>query len=242
MYLQLTSTDIIGIFTGLATSGAAIATYLTVREIKKQRESSYLPDLCIDTFSARIYGQISTKDIIASKFKSINNFTGEENDSELPNVLLNFKIQNVGLGAAKNICFLWEFDFIGASDIVKNVNGYDGQLADYNIKYGEIELGWHELSSVAPRVNSNLSIPRIVWLLYLYYFALQYSIKNKNGISYFSDEFDSLPKPKLKLTYTDIQNKKYMKTFIFSFTIVGAQKPEGDSLAMLLIEAKELNG
>src|SRR5580693_9238506 len=117
--MPFTTADIIGIFTGVATSGAAIATFLTVWEIKKQRESSYLPEIYIDTFTVRVYGGISTDKILSSKFKQVNNFDNEfQKIEEQVSKFIKVKLQNVGLGAAKKVKFKWDFEYEAANKYI----------------------------------------------------------------------------------------------------------------------------
>jgi len=240
MCCNITITDYIGIFTGLATFGAAIATFLTVREIKRQRESSYFPEICIDTFTVRVYGEITTKNILSSKFKRINNFSDEFQKEEEPIIkYITIKLQNGGLGAAKKIKFSWDFNYTKATEIVRKLPHYDNGFADFNISHGELEE--KELSIIAPLDSLPIGMPRIVWVHYLYYFSLQYLTDNKSYPKYFGDTFNELPKPELTISYTDIQNKSFTKKFIFSFSIsVVTDKITPENITIIMIEVKEI--
>ncbi|SUX44721.1 hypothetical protein [Chryseobacterium indoltheticum] len=91
-------TLVITIISCLATIAAAIIYYYTLREIKKQRQSSYRPELFIETTSFFI------------KVKKVNNKIQdliwsnlEQKEDSISNDTFNLQCHNLGLGAAKNI-------------------------------------------------------------------------------------------------------------------------------------------
>jgi hypothetical protein len=239
VHFNITTSDIIGLFSGVATSGAAIATFLTVREIKKQRESSYLPDLCIDPFTLKVYGQISTKDILSFEFSEVDTKNGTVNDENKRRNIA-FKIKNIGLGVAKKINFAWEFDCDKFVEIIKKIDGYDSTLPNsFAIRCGKALLTVDEdMSSMSPLHAASMKIPFIIWAHYLFYFCLQYETKNNYFPDYSAGVLSKLPKPKLTITFADIQNKIHKKEIFFLFNIMGDKATNGDKSDAILIEVK----
>jgi hypothetical protein len=94
----------IALITGAGACLSAIATFLTVRQIARQREASYQPELvlCGIDFSA-MSGQ-DNRDVLPTRWLS---------DTAGPSPLVqkeaSIPVRNVGLGAAKSIILTWSF-------------------------------------------------------------------------------------------------------------------------------------
>lgn len=84
---------------------SATATFLTVRQIAKQREASYHPELVF----SRTYFEAISDSIRASSLPTrwVNKQARAESVPPLED--LSISLRNVGLGAAKNVTILWSF-------------------------------------------------------------------------------------------------------------------------------------
>lgn len=217
--------DIATLITGFATIALALLTQSMVKEIKKQRESSYFPDLFIDTFSFRAYGNFNPSDVGLPKFKELDLLGEKEINDNPPNKYIFINILNVGLGAAKDIKYSWNFDFNAALVEIKKSPKYDVGFSNFIIEKPDInEL---PLAIISPSSERSITMPYVIWSHYLYYL----SIIQSNGIVH----FDNLPKPILKIKYADMQNMKFNKSFIFSFVAL-----YGDDKSSFTVHAKEI--
>lgn len=106
----------VGLFTAVgafAAFASAFATFRTVREIAKQREASYRPELVIPRTLIKGNGSVkrSLPDNWVSASESSNQFTSAP--------WFAIPLHNIGLGAARNIIVNWSFPL---NEMVKEVN------------------------------------------------------------------------------------------------------------------------
>jgi hypothetical protein len=106
------------ILTLLAALGActtAITTYFLVRETKKQRESSYKPEIIIERKNYHLYwGKFLNRNMPAIWYESkINKLKSKETKEKLSKYnkqYFQLNIYNIGLGTAREINFYWNYD------------------------------------------------------------------------------------------------------------------------------------
>ncbi|AWX46181.1 hypothetical protein HME9304_03213 [Flagellimonas maritima] len=227
---------IIAIISALATVVAAIIYYLTLEELKKQRENTARPHLFIDKTYFNVQGVRKGDYLIPIKWTTekmtsvILEFTNEINIAKFF-----LKCYNIGFGTATNVSveFYYDIDlFISKiSELEKEVKESDRiKIEKNNVlisfsteneempprKFGlTIENNLkHYVTYVLP-VNIknepvNLRLPsHYLELLNVYVFYFM-SIENKEDLDY------SVPEITTKINYSDI-NKKQMEE---SFTIV----------------------
>ncbi|MER0216864.1 MAG: hypothetical protein DU481_11915 [Nitrosomonas sp.] len=111
----MTNDQIIALFASLGACFSAIATFLTVRQIAKQRQASYRPELALSRVSV-----VCKKDPIASS--TIPTFwapMGDDGKSDSLSRTFSLPLSNIGLGTAKAISVLWSFPF---ESVTKQVN------------------------------------------------------------------------------------------------------------------------
>tara|TARA_R110000796_G_scaffold14011_9_gene45315 strand:- start:94225 stop:94983 length:759 start_codon:yes stop_codon:yes gene_type:complete len=88
----------------------AMATFLTVRQIAKQREASYRPEL---VFATAVYEAWSAQNNIHWKCSSLSSESKRENFARITFI-------NIGLGAAKEVAIEWDFDIQKAVTLVNS--------------------------------------------------------------------------------------------------------------------------
>jgi len=101
-----TLADIGTVASSIAAMFAAFGTFITVREMKKQRIEQIRPDIFI------------SDKLVYFKFDSNKGYGSYVNQNKLPEL----KIANVGLGYAKQIAFSWYIDINKYVDLIK---GYE---------------------------------------------------------------------------------------------------------------------
>lgn len=99
----MTIDQIIALLACFGTLLSAIATLLTVRHMKRQRELSYLPDLMISRMFFDGCHWPDAKSYFANGWRPSEKVEGDEE------ILFYMPLRNVGLGAAKNISVDWSF-------------------------------------------------------------------------------------------------------------------------------------
>ena len=202
--------DIISLATLLSGVGAcasAAATLRTVYEMKKQRESSYKPDIFISKFSIQ----------------------GKESIPFLKNKKLNVPIINLGLGSAKNIRVFFSDNI---EEYIQNINILLNDLKIGFMIYKDTAL---HLDSKSSNGESSQSISISNTILLNYIQNGDKNILQVPIPSYFINFVDMLLKvafkhnsQKLKqyiqyiflyvdITYSDIGEKQYHKKQVFRF-------------------------
>jgi hypothetical protein len=115
-YLNIPTLDqSIALVASIGACLSAIATFWTVRQIAKQREASYRPELVF----SRTFFDASPDPIRDGSLPErwVNSRTQAESQEPLRD--LSVSLHNVGLGAAKNVTILWSFPL---EETVERVN------------------------------------------------------------------------------------------------------------------------
>ncbi|HJV20085.1 MAG TPA: hypothetical protein VJ552_09435, partial [Sediminibacterium sp.] len=133
--------NLIAAVSSVGTLLTVIIAYRAIKETQRQRESSYRPDLYLETSSAHLispefratFGSVrflQEKRIAPSDGHKVNK---QENDYEYdedrflpPQRWMLAHFFNIGLGTAKAIEYRWEFDLIEAISILKSLSGSSG--------------------------------------------------------------------------------------------------------------------
>ncbi|HLD53752.1 MAG TPA: hypothetical protein VJA82_10630 [Sediminibacterium sp.] len=220
----LTTPDWINSIAAIAALLTAVITFITVLEIKKQREHSYHPDINISNFEFYVYRYDKEEEDV-----SMNLYYSKKRipAGELKNGYneLTIDINNIGLAVAKQVYWYWESDLYEIGRAIKNDE-------DSNINWVIIE---RDLFYKAPHLN-------VDWIYSIdednsgsfFSFILPYSIENRNHEiqipQYYLDlywlyktnevtgEFKNnkkeYPPLQLHVGYTDIHGKEMQKTFL----------------------------
>jgi hypothetical protein len=120
----VTSDQIISAISSFGTVAAAIATWLTIRQVVKQRRASYMPDLFV---AHTCFEAHSKKHDLLSGWYSQDETKGKRKSDltpDFPECVL--QLTNIGLGAARNVTVTWSFPLEAAiseiNDLAKQSN------------------------------------------------------------------------------------------------------------------------
>ncbi|MFW6272846.1 MAG: hypothetical protein ACOC2U_03605 [bacterium] len=222
-----TITDWISILAAIAALITAVVTLLTVREIKKQREHSYQPDLDIANFNVYVYRYDNDEEdedynknlifLFYSKQK-LNDDTKIDGYNELV-----LDVNNIGFGAAKTINWKWDFDFVAVKKLLnlsENEFKLEKEKDELNIEIPDLRIGWaYYLVEENETDYINFILPYSIenrentFRLPNYFIDLFWLYKSKGVVSKTYDSDENFPPLKLTMTYLNIDGKKFEKRF-----------------------------
>jgi hypothetical protein len=112
----MTPDQLIALFASVGACLSAFATFLTVRQIAKQREASYKPELAI----AKVGFEMMADEGFEVTLLSTRRIRNEMKESaEVIGAGVSLPLRNIGLGAAKAISLRWECDL---ANMVESAN------------------------------------------------------------------------------------------------------------------------
>lgn len=223
----------IALITSIGTCLAAVATFLTVRQIKIQRELTCHPEILIPlTF----FGGTASKNTfpIYWKRKDVVKEEPEKPDTTLLHIP-DFKVDlyNIGLGVAKDITVSWSFPI---DDIVKDINDLaqctmtavyisftnNNALSIKSASFTDCTIFWEnekeqKIDFILPTaINKNPSLLKLpLSYIHLVSMLIFLSIKDKEKKS-----FPEIPLLKATFQYTDIGEIKKTAAFNFHFNLM----------------------
>lgn len=244
--------EIINIFSGIGTFLSSIIALYTLREIIKQRLSTYRPEILIKSFIVYINKsplELEPEELLLYKTDNYNEYkeSFEENVNKKFGVSSLYKVENLGFGPAKKIKITWSYDTQKALDILekllparyyfhqyKPLRYYfliDKTNSNYHLSITNAYITNQSIDYLTPiniKEHSHYhSIPKEIILTYYLYFIL------KNNLIYplselhsRDNDFGLLPTPQLKLEYEDMNGKKYSKEYNFIISFVSTQLEE----------------
>jgi hypothetical protein len=240
-----TSDQTISLIAGAATLAIALATFLTVREIARQRKASYRPDIV----AARQYAYAYT---VANGFRS--HWSRERVEpSEAEALLLgerySFTLLNVGIGAAKSITATWAFDLdrwietLNAlaqktftslyierdtqAETVK-ISGPDYGNATHMVGNQRRQQFGHLLPASLDQSGIQLDVPPC----FLALISLQIAMASRlQPSSVIGGEWAALATAQLSLDYFDVGSGLHHKTFRLLFELLGVGRKSGEGLS-----------
>lgn len=232
--------------TAVGTFAAALATFFTVIEIKRQREYSYHPELYLGNQDIYVYGAQHGDKFLP--FIYSNEALQNINESGLG--LVTTKLYNVGFAVAKAVEYTWSFDINNSIKLIDKVNSVGFFQVDYNrgieitapkigykgsFQFVENQLRKANINYILPasieKTPSTIFIPGCYIDLYItflccylgYYEDIpkQSKVENKHNIDI--EDFTPLL---LELRYKDLQGKIHLKKFSFRFRFNWINSPE----------------
>lgn len=111
----MTNDQIIALLASLGACFSAIATFLTVRQIAKQRESSYKPELVL----SRVIVECTKDPIASNTIPTLWIPSGKVGKTDSLSGTFSLPLLNIGLGSAKSVYVFWSFPF---EKVTKQVN------------------------------------------------------------------------------------------------------------------------
>jgi hypothetical protein len=238
---MLTIEQWISLLGGIATAGAAWATFRTVHEVKKQREASYKPDIVPRRQYAYAFREAENPHLIFQWSDERPSAEAHIQTLERPkHPGYRLSLLNVGLGAAKAIRATWSIDLTSwtqeihalaksnGTDLVIT-HGANGQLRFSGPEFVfsvtqliENQFNFevdHLLPASLDRVGLSIQVPDI----YLMLAAIQVSLGARLGTARgINDPWSSLPTAHLSLSFTDIGGERHRRSFDCRFELLGA--------------------
>lgn len=244
--------ELINILSGIGTFVSSIIALYTLREVIKQRLSTYKPEILIKSFIVYINKsplELKSEELLLYKTENFNEYN--KNSIEKINtdfgVSCLYKVENLGFGPAKKLKLTWSYDTKKALKIIEKLlpdryyfNQYkpldyyflvDKRNSDYHFSITNKNITIQNIDYLTPiniKEHSHYhSIPEEIILTYnLYYIFKNNLIKTLNENCYGGSDFGNLPQPNLKMEYEDINGKKYSKEFKFNISLVSTQLEE----------------
>ena len=242
----MSADQVIALIASIGACFSAIAAFLTIRQVSKQREASYHPELVITR----------------TKFECISNPLSEGNipdtwvtrneNGEIQDLLGFFgvPIRNVGLGAAKEVNVTWSFKI---EQLIKHVNEIAQKTLTpvyYHYKNGTLSLKtdgiggatsmWQnqqksKIDFVLPAPSDNPPTELIIPPAFILSASALVHFYTKEDILQIPQD---IPKLSVDLTYSDIGGKQFNTKLIIE-TFITSVSGKGESFSGYL-EAKSV--
>ena len=234
---------IFGIVSAIATAIAAFLTFRTLKEVKTQRESMYMPDIIIEEKQFFIYGAETSKGISFCEF-SIEKKKHGHLSEKFAFSKFSIDIFNIGLATAKkvevNFTFNTEKSILNIENINKNIplskavkinktkTGIEFIGGEDSLKSGSMHFINNQLQTKINHVLPiNISdtpfkveLPMFILELYTTTISQFWIDESQNR------EFPDFPPIKVKFTYLDIGNKKHKKKYQLYLSFNGGSNSE----------------
>lgn len=236
--IDSTLTFAISILACISSVAAAIIYYFTLKEIRKQRQTTYKPEIFVDNkqFFIKSYSdeKVSKSFFWDDKIKydQTNNVDNVSNFS--------LKCYNIGLGTAKNVKIIFKIDI---NDFIKTINLL---ISDMESKI-RIESKRNMISIYADEINKTIThfeinqnqqlvsfilpvsynkkeydfvkLPNYFMDLYTIYFYLRSKqIKESKQNNFTLDVFYN-PIFSIQINFEDVHNDKHTKEFLLKFEV-----------------------
>lgn len=248
----LENKELINILSGIGTFLSSIIALYTLREVVKQRLSTYKPEILIKSFIVYINKsplELKSQELLLYKTNNFNEYKKslEDNVNREYEVSCLYKVENLGFGPAKKLKLTWNYDTKKALDLIekmfpekyyfnqyKPLNYYflvDKYNDDYHFSITNESVTNQYIDYLTPiniKEHSHYhTIPKEIILTYYLYFIFKNSLINtENENCYGDDDLGKLPKPELRIEYEDINGKKYSKNYKFKISLVSTQLDE----------------
>jgi hypothetical protein len=132
---MMTNDQIVALFASIGACASALATVWTVREMAKQRTMSYRPELAVSR--SHITASQEGENGLPIKWEGYS--TGSAGTTSRNPAAL--AVSNVGLGAAKDLRFVWSFDIVEAVATVNELAAHGSLSVQMrNEKFGGLSF------------------------------------------------------------------------------------------------------
>jgi len=235
--VEMTIDRIIALAASIGACLSAVATFLTVRQIAKQRQASYYPELAL----SRIAFEGSTSPIATGALPTFWTKHAADGRSEQTIQKLRVPLQNVGLGTAKAVEISWSFPI---ADVVARVNLLAQRTltpAYFTYVNGCVSVKWENLGDsfsywgnqksasidfVLPAAVRSEPVELILPHAYILLCSalLFFGMKGKNG-----ESFPEIPDLRVSFECIDIGEQKHHAEFDIAFHLI-AIGLEGDAM------------
>lgn len=233
--------EIIEIFASIGTFLSALVATYTIFEIRKQRKSTYKPELFLDSF----YFHFTINPFFDNQqmMRFFNFYFQESNKKKSGNInyiYVNYALVNLGFGFAKSINCEWDYDFKKAFNSVKAIApdfitwgevlsyiNIESSTPEFHDTFNKNDIQTSIIDFIAPSSNQErertFTFPHILIKLHVYYLIFKYKLYNESATNFYHEEFKELPTIKLKLSYKDLNNETYIKNLKIRLTASSLQ-------------------
>jgi len=232
----MTTDQIIALAASVGSCMAAVATFLTVREVARQRLWSYRPELVLSrtSFEARS----SSENTLPDNWVHRNDNMDRSADIDFP-----VPIDNIGLGAANNVLICWSFPIEEAVATINEMAQRALVPLYFELKSGMVSIHSTDKLLQMTSVWINQQKQAVDYILPAAYRAAPTMIKlphaymmlasaqiylfQKDKIE--SIEFPTLPLLNVAIEYMDIAGRKHRTSFNIKlvFTMMSSDKSWG---------------
>ncbi|WP_341906521.1 hypothetical protein [Fluviicola taffensis] len=243
----------ISVLASLGTFASAIVAIITLRALKRQTNSSYMPDIFLSFHTSNF---VKVYNWNKDQEKEIN-ILATRKSKEFDSHGLVYSIENVGFGVAKNVQVTVEFDFDKALKMIVDVlpERYELKVYQNSVCINEIETEKsfisiycsRELNStkydfILPRKDEKFNKSPFIQPDVIQLFVIYFLFKNKlqiikNDYLIFHEDFEFFPKLNLNIQYRDIGGIEHKRKFATSFSL-GVSNLDGDNDLSLKEELK----
>lgn len=239
--------ELISILAGIGTFISSIIAVYTLIEVKKQRLSTYKPQLLMKSFLVYISKSplfLEKEELLGFKVYNYNEYKEKSEQSEIIfDTSPLYKAENLGFGPAVNIKFTWYFNMSRALKIIEKELHEDLYFSEYKpLNYfflhkksdNDFQLTIHnkkqEIQTVDYIAPINVkehthyhTISKDVINIHFLYYILKCKLTQKINKNVYGVELNNLPRIKLRIDYFDLNGKKYTKKYKFQTSIVTTQ-------------------
>ncbi|MDY3338691.1 hypothetical protein PG279_05815 [Riemerella anatipestifer] len=233
----------------LASVGSFISTIIalyTLIEVKKQRLSTYKPEILVKSFLVYINKSplfLESDELLLFKTDNFNEYKSDKTKSKEYEISCLYKIENLGFGLAKSIKVTWSFDMERALKILdkeldkefyftqckplkyyflKQKNNENFQISFMN--KNKIIQTTDYITPISVKEHTHYhTIPKDIVTIHFLYYIFKNNLTEKNSKTNYSSEFKNFPQIKMKIEYYDLNNKKYINKYKLKTSIVTTQ-------------------
>jgi len=240
--------ELVSIFASIGTFISSLIAIYTLIEVKKQRLSTYKPEILIKSFLVYISKSplfVRKEELLEFSTANFNEYHEKKEKSEtIYNISPLYKVENLGFGPAKNIKLTWSFDIAKALNLIETEFPEDLYFSqhkplkyfflnkrnddDFHLSLTNEKIHIHNIDYIPPinikeHKHSHV-IPKDILVAHFLYYVLKNKLTKKiNENSFGCGKFDEFPKVKLRIDYFDLNKKKYTQKYCFKTSIVTTQ-------------------
>lgn len=238
--------EIINIIASVGTFISAIIAIYTLLEIKKQRLSTYKPQLLLKSFIVYINKSplcLESDELLLFKTENFNEYKNDTKTKKEFEISSLYKIENLGFGIAKNIKVSWIFDMQKALKILEKEFSQDFYFdedkplnyyflhkksdANFQTSFINERIKIQTTDYIAPiNVKEHThyhTIPKDIIVIHFLYFIFKNKLLETVNKNTYGSYFENFPKVELKVQYYDLNKKKYINNYKFKTSIVVTQ-------------------
>lgn len=241
--------ETINLLASIGTFISSIIAIYTLLEVKKQRLSTYKPQLLLKSFIVYINKSplcLEPEELLLFKTENFNEYKDNTTTKKEYEISSLYKIENLGFGIAKNIKVTWSFNMQKALKLVEKefdkefyfhpyepLNYYflhkkNNDKFQFTLKNEKETI--QVTNYIAPiNVKEHThyhTIPTDIIAVHFLYFIFKMKLTNTVNENSYGAEFENFPKIDLKIEYYDLNNKKYSNKYKFKTSIVSTQIDE----------------